>query len=95
MNVDISIQEQYATANYLGAALFVLGLISIGIGTGLYLGIQATLSTGCPTQVVTNAPRCMIAMQSMNTQVLYSLVAGVIGMVSGGAIMYYLRRKVP
>jgi len=95
MNIDISIQEQYATANYLGAALFVLGLISIGIATGLYMGIQSVLSAGCPTQSVGAPSTCQVALKAMNTQVLYSLVAGVIGMVSGGAIMYYLRRKVP
>lgn len=95
MNIEITTQQQYASAYYMGAALFVLGLISIGIGTGLFLGIQSLLSSGCPAQSMGPPSTCQVALQSMNMQVTYSLIAGVLGMVSGGGIMYYLQRKVP
>lgn len=88
-------QKQFAVANYLGASLFVLGLIAIGIGAGLFLGIQSVLEAGCSTQSLGGLSTCQKAIQAMNARVTLSLLAGIIGMVSGGGMMWYLRRRVP
>lgn len=93
----MELQTQIHYANQIGTLLLFIGLITISIGVGHWLSIQAIMGSGCEAELPQfgEPSTCQKAIQTLNARVTMSLVAGVVGMVSGGGILYYLRRNVP
>lgn len=93
--MDVQTQIQYASR--MGTLLLLIGWVVIGIGVGHFLSIQAIMGSGCEQQIPQFAEpsTCQKAVQTLNTRTTVSIAIGVFGMVSGGGILYYLRRKVP
>lgn len=87
--------QQFKAAQVLSAVLGMIGLLLIGMGFGEWLSVQTLLSEGCATTVLAEPTPCQAGIQTMGTRSTMAALTGVLALLSGGGILYYLRRYVP